>query len=508
MLPDPNQPERQLNKGIVALVLAVVFFVSVRTHADPDLWGHVRFGQDILAQGIPSTDTYAYLNDNSPWINHELLAEILFAAAYNAFGPAGLVGVKAGLVLIIFALVYIHLWKKGFDELRGGIVIVAALMLMSVGLWTIRPQLLTYLFFVLTLLLIERAERGGRLGLWFLPVVMAAWANSHGGFLAGLAVVAIWVSMHLVSSLVPKQWRSAVWYSKATMTAVLAVCVGATLLNPYTWRLLTFLLKTATVARPEIGEWQPLSIISPEGAAYIVVVAGMISAVVWSTRPRSHATLAVLFAVTLLPLLALRHLPLFALAFVVFAAEHVADVWNRALASNTVRRARLGFVPWTLAAAFVVLAIPYFNCIRIDPSFIKFPARAVELMKRAEVRGNVATFFDWGEYIIWHLSPNVRVSVDGRRETVYSPESYKRSLQFLYGIGDWDEILERSETDMALIGRDQPTYALMRLKPGWQLAYEDSFSSLFVRDGSPLAEKIHNTAVPALPEDGVGLCFP
>ena len=102
----------------------------------------------------------------------------------------------------------------------------------------------------------------------------------------------------------------------------------------------------------------------------------------------------------------------------------------------------------------------------------------------------------------------MRVSVDGRRETVYSPESYKRSLQFLYGIGDWDSILERSETDMALIGRDQPTYALMRLKPGWQLAYEDSFSSLFVRDGSPLAEKIRTTAVPSLPADGVGLCFP
>jgi hypothetical protein len=129
-------------------------------------------------------------------------------------------------------------------------------------------------------------------------------------------------------------------------------------------------------------------------------------------------------------------------------------------------------------------------------------------MKRAEVRGNVATFFDWGEYIIWHLSPNVRVSVDGRRETVYSPESYKRSLQFLYGIGDWDAILESPETDMALIGRDQPTYALMRLKPGWQLAYEDSFSSLFVRDGSSLAEKIRNTALPSLPADGVGLCFP
>src|SRR4029453_10848154 len=145
------------------------------------------------------------------------------------------------------------------------------------------------------------------------------------------------------------------------------------------------------------------------------------------------------------------------------------------LSSSNARRPLFDFVPWTLAAAFIVLAIPYFHCIRIDPSFIRFPARAVALMKRAEVRGNVATFFDWGEYIIWHLSPNVRASVDGRREPAYSRGSYKRSVQFLYGIGNWDPIIEDPQTDMALIGRDQPTYALMRLKPGWQVAYEDSF---------------------------------
>ena len=129
-------------------------------------------------------------------------------------------------------------------------------------------------------------------------------------------------------------------------------------------------------------------------------------------------------------------------------------------------------------------------------------------MQNARVEGNVATFFDWGEYVIWHLSPKVRVSLDGRRETVYSPESYKRSMQFMYGLGQWDAILENQETDMALVGRDQPTYALMKLKPGWQLAYEDSFSSLFVREGSMLVDKIRNTPPPLLPPDGVGLCFP
>ena len=32
----------------------------------------------------------------------------------------------------------------------------------------------------------------------------------------------------------------------------------------------------------------------------------------------------------------------------------------------------------------------------------------------------MVTWFNWGEYAIWHLGPDVKVSVDGRRETIYS----------------------------------------------------------------------------------------
>ena len=30
------------------------------------------------------------------------------------------------------------------------------------------------------------------------------------------------------------------------------------------------------------------------------------------------------------------------------------------------------------------------------------------------------TFFDWGHYAVWHWAPGLRVSIDGRRETILS----------------------------------------------------------------------------------------
>jgi len=44
----------------------------------------------------------------------------------------------------------------------------------------------------------------------------------------------------------------------------------------------------------------------------------------------------------------------------------------------------------------------------------------VHLLRNRGLTGRMLTFFDWGEYAIWHLAPTIRVSFDGRRETVYS----------------------------------------------------------------------------------------
>ena len=58
--------------------------------ADADLWGHVRFGQDLLAtHRVTSTDTHSFTTDR-PWVNHEWLAEIAMASVFTALGPLGL----------------------------------------------------------------------------------------------------------------------------------------------------------------------------------------------------------------------------------------------------------------------------------------------------------------------------------------------------------------------------------------------------------------------------------
>ena len=123
-----------------------------------------------------------------------------------------------------------------------------------------------------------------------------------------------------------------------------------------------------------------------------------------------------------------------------------------------------------------------------------FPVEAVRTIAASGVRTNMATEFAWGEYVLWHLGPGVKVSTDGRRETVYSDAAYEETLQFMYGYDRWDAVLDHPGVDLALVPtKTWPTFNLMRLKQGWTLIYQDDRSALFGRDGSSIADRVRAT---------------
>ena len=74
-----------------AAVLIAVLLADSNRHTDPDLWGHLRFGQAFIAgRHLLHRDTYSYSAAGHRWRDHEWLAEVVMAFVYNAAGVAGL----------------------------------------------------------------------------------------------------------------------------------------------------------------------------------------------------------------------------------------------------------------------------------------------------------------------------------------------------------------------------------------------------------------------------------
>ena len=512
----------------LALLLGFSLLTFSPLVADPDLWGHVRFGQDLWKAGqIVRPDVYSYLTRGQPWINHEWLAEAIYAWLYTGVGTSGLITFNIVLSLGIVGLIYWHLLRRGVAPAVAAWFVAFFALPLRPGVLNVRPQVFTYLLFLLILLVIDAAERGSLGWLWAVPPIIALWANLHGGVLAGLGIYLLWGAAHLVAAL-GSQRRFTILLERpqpAIIATMIAGCL-ALLFNPYGAGLVTFLLRTATVPRPEITDWKPITITGAWGQLYLVALLFMLLGLLFSRRERRPALVVVSACAAILPLFAVRHTPLFAIAAPLLVGEHMADAAARLLsrrpfaglasAGSRALVAVCGVVGdrWGLLIAFVAAlvmagaAIPRLSGIPVDPSVADFPARAVGVMKASGVAGNMATEFNWGEYVLWHLGPQIRVSIDGRRETIYSDAIYRENLDFMHGRGQWDRLVDRAETQLALVHRHRPVFDLMKQKPGWILVYQDALCALFAREGSPSLAQIRQSPVPDLPADGGGLSFP
>jgi hypothetical protein len=197
---------------------------------------------------------------------------------------------------------------------------------------------------------------------------------------------------------------------------------------------------------------------------------------------------------------------------ILLAGEHEADAFaalfeRRAAARVTQapdpRVMRL-FAGMFVATAIICVIASARHYARIIVDREEYPIEAVQLLRASGVTGNVATNFNWGEYVLWHLGPGVKVSIDGRRETVYSDEVYAENQRFAFGYGKWDALIARPGVDLALVPTQHwPVSNLLRLKPGWTPVYEDDRSAIFVRQGSPAAAQLAKTPRPPRAADEV-----
>jgi hypothetical protein len=282
----------------------------------------------------------------------------------------------------------------------------------------------------------------------------------------------------------------------------LAATLAATCLNPYGWHLLAFLLKTASVPRPDIIEWEPLGITTPYGIMYVVVLSISVTSLALSRIEKSWRLVALFGVMALLPFAALRHGPLFMTAAVVLAGPHIADLLARIGEASDrrpidMRRKPFEAPAWAALLPIVCSAVLLMAAVRRPMTIAvneQYPVNAVNFLSDSGIEGNLIHRFNWGEYLIWHLSPRIKVMVDGRRETVYPEDVYQRYLSFQTGIGDWDRLLRDHRADVALLEKNSVSANLLRQNPDWLPVYEDDVAIILTRRNTPTAEQLFKTA--------------
>ncbi|HPK70297.1 MAG TPA: hypothetical protein PLN93_00010 [Vicinamibacterales bacterium] len=461
---------------LAVMVAAVLAFAWSGTAADPDLWGHVRFGQDILAaRAIPRADPYSFTSDR-PWINHEWLSEAIMAAAYGLGGSAGLVGLKLVIAAVAFAILWRALRRAGVHPPAvAGLVVAGAVGAYGLML-TVRPQLVSMLLYVVLLALLNEAWRGRCRALLWMPLLFAAWANAHGGWIVGIGVLAAWGACAAVAGRVPPAW--------AAGSVILAL--AGTLVTPYGTGLWRFLWETVGFGRADITEWQPAS----ADAAFLAAWAAAASLVAIAWHLGRRAALPLLVPAILVGVAAFRVSRLggfFALTNVLLLAPCFAGRGPARLPLSRAPTARdllaVGALCLAGLAAIAAAIQGRIGCVTLalpGPDEQWAPeAQAVQFLRDNPIRGRLLTYFDYGEIAIWHLAPRVRVSYDGRRETVYS-EAVQQAHRRFYSKSPNAEYARQLGADYIWLPHRLPVVGLLE-RDGWVAIFRGARSIVLAR---------------------------
>jgi hypothetical protein len=112
-----------------------------------------------------------------------------------------------------------------------------------------------------------------------------------------------------------------------------------------------------------------------------------------------------------------------------------------------------------------------------------YPVGAVDYLRAQGVRGNVATPFEQGSYVMWKLFLDMRVSLDSRFEVAYQPALVWEHVAFYGARPEWHAFLDRYPSDLVLARRTDPVVVHLRTLGEWPLVYEDDAFLLFARPG-------------------------
>lgn len=495
---------RYLLVFLLFLFLFSLFFYNLTCF---DIWWHLKTGEYIFNNlKIPFKDLYSYTASYREWIDLHWLFQLIVFIVYNKTGIQGLIIIKTLLLL----LTYFFLFKIIYDK-RRYLISIVVIFLSALCMWertTLRPEIFTFFYISLYLYILYRYKyTSHKKVIFLLPIIQLLWVNTHGLFILGILIVWSYILGEFISS---KLRKKIIFNDENVIEAedyrrLFFVGIGivfTSFLNPYNFKgfIFPFLLFTRINGAIKlfsytIGEFRPPFSIFPQTPFILFYKILLIVSFLLILRNIKNQSLSHLFLYLIflyLSLLARRNIALFALVCI--------PVINEA-----VKRIKIDFLPFSFKKVLIevilifTLSLSVFdlitnqNHIRPDLERIfgmcklkfKYPEKAALFLSSLNIKGNLFNDLQSGNYLIWQISPQKKVFIDGRLE-VYPESFYQEYVSLLENPHLFPKFAEKYKiTYVFLTHRDIDLDGLilyLHSHPHWKLIYFDDVSVIFAKD--------------------------
>jgi hypothetical protein len=448
------------NNWVRFLFAPVLVFIatSVDRNYQTDFWHHLARGQAMAEQGkIVNQDLFSYTVAGVSFQDANWLSQLIYSYLYQA-GGLPLIQFVNSLVLSVVMAVVVGLCVRSSKSF----VASAGMGIFSfLGLWQlliIRPQTFSLLLFVVIYAVLEFAKNR-RLLLVLPPLIMALWANMHGGFPIGLVLVGSYGLAALWESCVSR--RMCFWQDKEliSLSVCMVACFLATFVNPYGWNVYRYVGVTSSVANARrIDEWLPPGLLLFVGKIWVISV--LMVVLLFALPGRRPKVSEVSLVLCFLPFscgsirMAAWWLLIIAPISAGLLMANVRRYWPQ---NEYTERPNWGAALTVLALiGAAIVCVPSLEQHNPVLNLLGRTKRTEDDLERLAVRlrqhepGNIFSRFEWGEYLGWSLAPDYKIFMDGRIE-IYPDQVWQDFSAITRGRADWEDILDRYKVDYLVL---------------------------------------------------------
>lgn len=510
------------------LLLCLLALVGVRFAepvSDADLFWQMAYGRYMVEHMtlVPDHTIYSWTPSTNATIYCAWVAEIVFYGLYSMAGLPLLFAFRYACILLTLWLLFEYARRVDAREprLRVGarpeLYLYAVVMLLGGYVGTLlKPEIfslvafhvLAWGYFAMKLQARDNLEPSPR-WLWFFPILMLVWVNSHGVFMFGLAALLVlcageWVNRQLSPGLaLPDAYLKR--FSYATLLSVAACFV-----TPYGFRYPLQLVQelqgmlAGTQAAGDAAAYASLgahqSIFQLGSFHFVPLMIFMVLALLWywilqaGLRPAGQrvdfAVVAVNVSMGLLFLWYARttyywppfwaYSCLYGLLLVGQAGDRALDVLRPRLIPGLL--SALAFVAICAGSAWQSVHYPYAS------SWCGFgitywnPVVETEWLERFEPQARIYNDYDGGGYLLWKLYPQTKVMIDPR--SFPYRDWYAEYSRFEQG-QIYHEFLDQFEKcDVAVISlKNVGLWRRFAASGEWVVAWIGPSSAIWVRPG-------------------------
>lgn len=464
------------------LLVGAVFVAGSVFSVDPDLWWHIRVGQEILAtHHWPTTDPYSFTVAGQPWMAYEWLGEVLLGGVARLAGLQGLMALLIILASAVILALYAYTTLRSGNS-KAGFVACAVLYALTTPFFSMRPQMLGYFFLILTLIALERFRQGKPGFLWSLPLVFLAWVNTHGSFIIGLGTIIVYWLAGLrkfeLGGIEAREWTAA---QRVRLELIFLLCLAVLPITPYGTRLAVYPFDMA-LSQPvnvaNIMEWQPMPFNLLGGKIFLVLLLGFfVAQIAFRLTWRAEELVLFLFG-TMMACLHVRFLVL----FVPFFAPLLVTIFARWVPGYDSKKDRFALNAALMALVLGAIVHYFPSNAEMRKLVAKtYPAEAVQYIQQHPAPSPMFNTYLFGGYLVWAL-PEQKVFIDGRGDVFERGGVLSDYLHIANLKPGALAVLDSYHVQSCLVERDEALTVALSASPEWKRIYSDRVSALYVRN--------------------------